>query len=85
MKNVLILCLALMLSGCWKTIPSFPEPPPSVLETCPVLEKTQDQDFESFLKIVVKNYESYYLCKNKTDTWIDWYNKASKNYKEATK
>lgn len=85
MKKILILCLALMLSGCWKTIPAFPEAPTAALITCPVLEKTQDNNFEDFLKIVVKNYESYYLCKNKTDIWIDWYNKTSKNYKEATK
>lgn len=85
MRILVGLVLTLMLAGCWKTIPAFPAPPPSATESCKVLEKATDQDLESFVKTVVKNYELYYLCKNKTDTWIEWYNNTSKNYKEATK
>lgn len=85
MKIFVGLVLSLLLTGCWKTIPTFPAPPPSAMESCPVLEKANDGDLESFVKIVIKNYESYYLCKNKTDTWIQWYNDTSKNYKESIK
>lgn len=85
MKILLTIVLTLLLTGCWKTVPKFPEAPPTALESCSPLQKADTTDFESFLKIVVKNYETYYLCKNKTDTWIEWYNKTSTNYKEATK
>lgn len=85
MKIFVGLALTLLLTGCWKTIPTFPAPPPSALESCGVLEKASEADLESFVKTVVKNYESYYLCKNKTDTWIKWYNDTSKNYKESMK
>lgn len=85
MKLLLTLPIIALLSGCWKTIPTFPEPPKDLLESCGTLEKANSTELQEFLKTVVKNYEHYYVCKSKNDTWIQWYKESSKNYKEALK
>jgi len=85
MKILMTLPLIVLLSGCWKTIPTFPAVPDSFLESCEILQKAEDRELQAFLKTVVKNYETYYVCKSKNDNWIEWYKEASKNYRDATK
>jgi hypothetical protein len=85
MKLLMTLPLLVLLTGCWKTIPDFPTVPDSFLQSCEVLQKAETNELQGFLNTVVKNYETYYVCKSKNDSWIEWYKEASKNYKDATK
>jgi hypothetical protein len=85
MKILLVLPLVFLLSGCWKTIPSLPDPPPSIVETCVPLQKAEDPQLEAFLKTVVQNYNLYHLCSNKHQDLVTWYRAVQKNYKEAQK
>lgn len=85
MKVLVLLPLIFLLSGCWKTIPTLPDPPPSVVQSCLPLEKANSAELEQFLKTVVHNYELYYLCSAKHENFVNWYKNVQKNYKEAQK
>lgn len=85
MKILLVLPLAFLLSGCWKTIPSLPDPPPSLIENCENLQKAEDPQLEAFLKTVVQNYNLYHLCSIRHQDLVIWYKTVQKNYKEAQK
>lgn len=76
----LILLAALALAGCATPVPvtvKFPAVPKELLTTCPDLDKAQptEEQLSEIMKVVVKNYGSYYECKLKVDSWLDWYTK----------
>jgi hypothetical protein len=80
MKKLLIISL-LILSGCaaQKTavLTSFPDVPQDLLTACPDLKTvdTATEKLSEVLPIIVDNYSTYYECKVKVDTWVEWYNK----------
>ena len=76
----LILLAALALAGCATPVPvtvKFPAVPKELLTACPDLDKAQptEEQLSEIMKVVVKNYGSYYECKLKVDSWLDWYTK----------
>lgn len=85
MKILLALPLAFLLSGCWKTIPALPDPPPSIVAGCESLQKAESLEIEAFLKTVVQNYNLYHLCSSKHEDLVLWYKTVQQNYKEAQK
>lgn len=85
MKVLLVLPLAFLLSGCWKSIPVLPDPPPSIVASCEPLQKAESSQLEPFLKTVVQNYNLYHLCSSKHEDLVVWYRSIQKNYKEAQK
>jgi hypothetical protein len=91
MKKLIPLFFVLALAGCVtdSTTPikmPFPNVPQDLLEACPDL-KTVDPNTEKLsevLPIIVDNYSSYYQCKLKVDSWIEWYN-TQKSISETVK
>jgi hypothetical protein len=73
----LILILALSIAGC-TTVPvkqKFPEAPSKLMTRCPNLETLEPTttSIADLLKVVVKNYSTYYQCAVVTDGWQEWY------------
>jgi hypothetical protein len=72
------LLIALLLSGCSTVVPvtaKFPGKPSNV-EACPQLDTvSNDVKLSELTSTVTKNYNSYYECAVKVDTWNEWYEK----------
>jgi hypothetical protein len=78
MKNILLLCAILLLSGCATPVPvkqKFPEAPAMLLEKCVSLEKIEKEEvyFSEFLTTVTKNYTKYHTCAKMVEAWQEWY------------
>ena len=74
--RIIILTLALLLTGCLATPVkrNFPEAPEMLKEKCPPLEKISDEaKLSELTRTVVINYTTYYDCSVKLDAWIEWY------------
>lgn len=77
--------LLLVLTGCSTPVPviaKFPDVPAEMLDKCPQL-KTIDKEtttFSNMTTTVTENYTQYYICANKSDSWIEWYNTQKKIY-----
>ena len=74
----LILVLALFLTACSTAVPvkqKFPEAPAKLMTKCPNLEEAAPgtTSVSDLLKVVVKNYSTYYQCAVITDGWQEWY------------
>ena len=77
--RVLILSLAVLLASC-ATAPvpvkqKFPDAPKELFEKCPQLLTIEPGTtaITDILKVVVKNYQTYYACAVTTEGWTDWY------------
>ena len=86
---IIIMLVFFVLAGCSTTAPviaRFPEQPSKlVMEGCPNLEKLKDNTkLSDVAKTISINYETYYECAVKVDTWIEWY-RIQKNIFESIK
>ena len=77
MKKI-VLVLAVFLSACSTTVPvkqKFPEAPNKLMTKCPNLDEVAPGTtaLSDFLKVVVKNYSTYYQCAVIADGWQEWY------------
>jgi uncharacterized protein YceK len=85
----IVVVIALLLTGCSTVVPvtaKFPSVPETLLESCPKELKTIDGDKVSIIdltKSIVGNYETYHLCAEKTESWIEWYNIQKKIFEEV--
>jgi hypothetical protein len=75
---VLLIIVALILSGCATAVPvaiKFPEPPgKAALTRCPNLEKLPDNvKLSDISHVITVNYTTYYECAIKADAWQEWY------------
>ena len=75
----LVLIMSLLLAGCATPVPvtmKFPAAPKDLQVTCPDLDKVDPNTVQlsEVMKVVTKNYGTYYECKAKIDNWIKWYN-----------
>jgi hypothetical protein len=88
--NKLILILTLGLASCSTIVPvkqKFPEAPAILMNKCPQLDIITDNaaSLTDMLKVVVKNYSTYYQCAVVADGWQDWYQIQKIISKEANK
>ena len=91
-KNLILvgifIIFLILLSGCGTAVPviaKFPDVPQEMLEKCPQL-KTIDKEtttFSNLTNTVTENYTQYYVCANKSDSWIEWYNTQKKIYESV--
>lgn len=87
---ILIIMLVLfVLVGCSTNVlvrHKFPEEPSKIaIESCPNLKKLDDNARLSDVANTVSiNYETYYECAVKVDTWVEWY-KIQKHIFESIK
>jgi hypothetical protein len=86
-RILLIASLALMLSGCFKTVPvkrNFPAVPAELQQACADLEKTPDStQLSDVVKTVTKNYSLYHECRTRNEAWIEWYDAQKKIFEEV--
>lgn len=85
MKILLVLPLALVLSGCASFYTpvrhKFPEVPKELVEACPDLKQTEPTEkLSEVLKVVTENYSQYHECRIKADAWVEWYKAQQKIY-----
>ena len=74
----LILILAVFLTACSTAVPvkqKFPEAPAKLMTKCPNLDEVAvgTTALSEMLKVVVKNYSTYYQCAVIADGWQEWY------------
>jgi hypothetical protein len=87
MKNLLLIPVILMLSGCLATAPKFPDVPAELLTSCPELNEvaTETKELSKVLDVVVVNYSTYYECRVKVEAWTEWYKQQKNIYNNAVK
>lgn len=84
MKNLaLVLVSSVMLTGCFKVIPTkpeFPTPPEQLLELCPnlVVVPEDTTQLSVVLEKVTINYAEYHLCAARHEQLVNWYNEVKK-------
>jgi len=76
--GLLIMILLATCSGCTTAVPvtaKFPNAPgKGSMERCPDLNKLQEgAKLSDVANTVTINYETYYSCAVKSDTWQEWY------------
>jgi hypothetical protein len=86
--NKLILILTVGLASCGTIVPikqKFPEAPTKLMVKCPQLDIISDDtaSLTDMLKVVVKNYSTYYQCAVVADGWQEWYQLQKIISKEA--
>ena len=80
MKKILTSILILLLVGCAfnpaVVTYKFPDAPDELKKTCPDLSEVPagTEKLSEVLTVVSANYNEYFECKLKADTWIEWYN-----------
>jgi hypothetical protein len=77
MKKI-ILVLTVFLAACSTTVPvkqKFPEAPSKLMFKCPDLDMVANDttSLADLLKVVVKNYSTYYQCVIVAEGWQEWY------------
>jgi len=85
-----VIMLVLALTGCATAVPvsaKFPDAPgKSAMKACPNLKKLEDGvTLSGVAKTVADNYETYYGCAVKSDTWIEWYEVQKRIFESAGK
>jgi hypothetical protein len=85
-----ILVLTMFLTACATSVPvkqKFPEVPQRLMAKCPNLETVPEDttSLADLLKVVVKNYSTYYQCAVVTDSWQEWYQVQKIISEEANK
>ena len=84
---VFALFVLAMCSGCSTTVPvkaKFPEVPERLLVKCPALEKLEDEaKLSDITKTITKNYNTYYECTVKHDTFVEWYQKQKQIFESV--
>ena len=85
MKQLLIATLVVLLAGCSsvtgpKMTMTWPDTPPDLKVACPDLDQVDPNTTKLSDALNVANYSQYYLCKDKVDNWLDWYNTQQKIY-----
>lgn len=91
--TILVVLAVLILgccSGCTTAVPvtaKFPDAPgKGAMEACPDLKKLADgAKLSGVANTVTDNYETYYGCAVKSDTWIEWYQIQKNIFERAGK
>lgn len=86
----LVIMVILAITGCTTAVPvtsKFPEAPgKGSMERCPDLNKLQEgAKLSDVANTVTINYETYYSCAVKSDTWQEWYEIQKRIFESAGK
>jgi len=85
---VIFIILVFLATGCSTTVPvvaKFPQAPERLMQSCPQLEKLENEaKLSDVAKSVTNNYTKYHQCSIQNESWIDWY-KVQKKIFESVK
>lgn len=89
MKKLILLLPAILLTGCFKSIPikmDFPDVPAELKQECPSLKQTDENEtkLSKVIEVVADNYSQYHECKFKVEAWIEWH-KQQKQISDSIK
>ena len=84
----IFIILAFLMTACSTTVPvteQFPSAPKMLFEKCPGLKTIEGEKVSiiDFTKVVTENYTSYYQCAEKTEVWIEWYERQKKIFESV--
>lgn len=87
---IILMLVVFVLVGCSTPVPvsaKFPDAPgKSATVPCPQLQKLKDDaKLSDVANTVALNYETYYGCAVKADTWIEWYEIQKRIFENAGK
>ena len=76
-----------LLLGCSTTVPvraKFPTAPDRLMQQCLPLDKLENEPkLSDITKTVTKNYNTYYECAVKHDTFVEWYQKQKQIFESV--
>lgn len=80
MKQLFILCVSIILSGCAVHVEpvttQFPQVPDILMEKCIGLNAAVDgMSLSEYTKVITSNYVLYHECSRKVQGWHEWYSK----------
>jgi len=82
MKRLILITTLLLIAGCATSVPvavKFPDVPKDMLVACPDLNQVPNTTkLSDVLPVIADNYGQYYSCKDKVDSWIEWYTAQQK-------
>lgn len=86
MKLLLVLPISLLV-GCSYIVPVktvWPAIPKELSVLCKDLKQTpiETTKMSQVLEVIVDNYSQYHECQEKSDAWVNWYNKQKKIHEE---
>ena len=87
----IIVAILFMLSACSSTkvpvVAKFPEEPgKAAMEKCPQLTTVENGvKLSKLTETVTMNYNTYYECAVKVDTWQEWYQIQKKIFEDIKK
>lgn len=81
---------AIFLTSCTTVVPvkqTFPDVPSTLLERCPQLVQLAPTEtaITDLLRVVVKNYTTYYECAVRHDGMVEWYQIQKEIFNGANK
>ena len=87
MKRLLVIIPFLFLLGCDQDVPVkpiWPSIPEELKTACPDLKQVDPNTakLSQVLDVVVDNYSQYHECQDKTDFWLEWYQKQKRIYED---
>lgn len=85
-----IAALILLLSACSTKVPvkqTWPAAPPELTVPCPDLAQLAPTDtaITDLLRVVVKNYSTYWECAARVDGWQDWHRSQREIFEKVNK
>jgi len=89
MRYLLITSVLVLLAGCSgiPIVAKFPDAPgKAAMEKCPQLTTVENGvKLSELTRTVTMNYNTYYECAVKSDTWIEWYQIQKKIFEDIKK
>lgn len=88
MKWLAVGISVLMLTACSTTVPvkqTWPDVPPELMKNCPDLAQLAPTEtaITDLLRVVVRNYATYYECSARRDGWQDWYGEQKRIFESV--
>jgi hypothetical protein len=78
MKTLAVIVAAMSVTACSTVVPvkqKFPDAPPELMRACPELSQLAPTEtaITDLLRVVVKNYATYYECSARREGWQEWH------------
>lgn len=80
----------LAVTGCSTTVPvtqRWPDAPMELMKKCPTLVQLAPTEtaITDLLRVVVRNYGTYYECATRLEGWQEWHDAQKKIFEQVSK